>query len=173
MKTHYRKVFDSPYLSAADITQPTILTIKKVTQEKDKTKKSKDTFNTAYFVETELREGEKLKPLILNAINSKTMKALCPTEDHPNGSPFVEDWANTKITVYVEKNIRFGRDIVDGLRINTVSPVVTLPTITKGSKLFKSAVAAYKRDDNFNAVLERATISVELQEEIKALCNAA
>ena len=166
MKTHYRKVFDSPYLSAADITQPTILTIKTVTQEKDKTKKTKDTFNTAYFVETELREGEKLKPLILNAINSKTIKAL-------TDSAYIEDWVNIPVTVYVEKNIRFGRDIVDGLRISTTSPVVTLPVITKGSKLFNNAVAAYKRDGNFNAVLERATIATELQDEIKALCNAA
>ncbi|HFG9918056.1 TPA: hypothetical protein ACGHLE_004722, partial [Salmonella enterica subsp. enterica serovar Warragul] len=46
-KTHYRKAFDSPYLSSADIVEPTILTIARVALESDKTKKTKDVFNTA------------------------------------------------------------------------------------------------------------------------------
>lgn len=54
-KTHYRKAFDSPYLSSADIVEPTVLTIARATLENDKTKKSKDVFNTAYFEERELR----------------------------------------------------------------------------------------------------------------------
>jgi hypothetical protein len=41
-KTHYRKVFNSPYLSSADITGPTVLTIARVSQDVDKTKKTKD-----------------------------------------------------------------------------------------------------------------------------------
>ena len=64
-KTHFRKAFDLPYLSSADIVEPTILTIARVSLETDKTKKTKDVFNTAYFVERELRPGEKLKPMIL------------------------------------------------------------------------------------------------------------
>ena len=47
------------------------LTIDRVVLEPDQTKKTKDYFNTAYFVETEIRSGEKLKPMILNATNSK------------------------------------------------------------------------------------------------------
>lgn len=109
-KTHFRKAFDSPYLSSADIVGPTVLTVSRVTLEPDKTKKSKDKFNTVYFVETELRQGEKLKPMILNATNSKTMKEL-------TGSSWIEDWAGIQITVYVEHGVRFGRDTVDGLRI--------------------------------------------------------
>lgn len=64
-KTHYRKAFDSPYLSSADIVEPTVLNIKCVRLEADKTKKTKDVFNTAYFVEREIRQGETLKPMIL------------------------------------------------------------------------------------------------------------
>ena len=75
-KTHYRKAFDSPYLSSADIVESTVLTIKYVALEKDRTKKTPELFNTAHFVEKELRPGEKLKPMILNATNSKTMKSI-------------------------------------------------------------------------------------------------
>ena len=70
-KTHYRKAFNSPYLSSADIVGPTILTIANVQLSGDQTKKTKDVFNTAHFVEKQLRPGEPLKPMILNAHNSK------------------------------------------------------------------------------------------------------
>src|SRR5690606_25043742 len=108
--THYRKVFDSPYLSSMDVVDPITLTIARVTQEADKTKKSKETFNTAYFAEKFIRDGEKLKPMILNATNSKTMAKLV-------GSPFIEDWTGVRVTVYVERGIKFGHDKVDGLRL--------------------------------------------------------
>lgn len=114
-KTHYRKAFDSPYLSAADIVWPTTLTIKRVALEADKTKKTRDLFNTAFFVETEIRPGEKLKPMILNSTNSKTLKQL-------TGSAFIEDWAGQAITVYVDANVRFGKETVEGLRISPFTP---------------------------------------------------
>src|SRR6478752_3242877 len=114
-KTHYRKAFDSPYLSSADIVEPTVLTVSYVALEIDRTKKTKDSFNTAHFAEKELRAGEKLKPMILNASNSKTMKALA-------GSAFIEDWQNIRITVYVDHNVRFGKETVEGLRISPHAP---------------------------------------------------
>ena len=114
-KTHYRKAFNSPYLSSADIIGPTDLTISHVTLKGDESKKSKDVFNTAYFVEKELRKGEKLKPMILNATNSKTLYTL-------TGSHFLEDWQNVRVRIYVQDNIRFGRDTVEGLRIDHRPP---------------------------------------------------
>ncbi len=48
-QTHYRKAFKSPYLSSADIVEPTVLTIKYVKLEQDKTKKTKDDFNQKYM----------------------------------------------------------------------------------------------------------------------------
>jgi hypothetical protein len=151
-KTHYRKAFDSPYLSSADITQPTVLTILKVTLEPDKTKKTKDNFNTAYFVEKEIRPGEKLKPMILNATNSKTMK-------HLTGTPFIDDWNNITVTVYVDENVRFGRDTVEGLRISTEKATKEKPELLPGTPAWKNAIAAYRRDNNFDAIEKRVRIS--------------
>lgn len=113
-KTHYRKAFHSPYLSSADITEPTILTISHVVFESDKTKKTKESFNTAYFVEKEIRQGEPLKPMVLNATNSKALAGIAQ-------SPFLEDWKNIQIIVQVQSGIRFGKEVVDGLRISKVS----------------------------------------------------
>jgi hypothetical protein len=109
-KTHYRKAFDSPYLSSADIVDPVVLTIKRVTLEPDRTKKTKDEFNTAWFSERELRPGEPLKPMILNATNSKMLATL-------TGSKWIDDWVNVCVTVYVDAHVRFGKETVEGLRI--------------------------------------------------------
>lgn len=110
-KTHYRKAFDSPYLSSADIVDPVVLTIKRVTLEQDRTKKTKDAFNTAWFVERELRPGEPLKPMILNATNSKTLARL-------TGSKWIDDWQNVAVTVFVDQHVRFGKETVEGLRLD-------------------------------------------------------
>lgn len=161
-KTHYRKAFDSPYLSSADITEPTVLTVKCVTLEPDKTKKTKDKFNTAYFVETELRPGEKLKPMILNATNSKTMRMI-------TGSSFIDDWNNVRVTVYVDPNVRFGKEILEGLRIRPAQQRSTLTP--EQAKAWNNAKAAYRRDGNLDAVLARVDMSEEHQQQLMDECR--
>lgn len=162
-KTHYRKAFNSPYLSAADITEPTVLTIKKVALDADKTKKTKEAFNTAYFVEKEIRAGEPLKPMILNAGNSKTIKAL-------SGSAFIEDWVNLRVTVFVDHSVRFGKDTVEGLRISTLVPELR-KTITPEMPAWANAKAAYLRDGNLKAVLSKVDISKAHQEQLITECS--
>lgn len=157
-KTHYRKAFNSPYLSSADIVDSTELTIKCVSLEEDKTKKTKDLFNTAYFVEKEIRPGETLKPMILNVHNSQIMKVL-------TGSPFIDDWLNVRVTIYVDSNVRFGRDTVEGLRISPNKPEKKQLT-PENKTLWDNAKAAYKRDKNLDAVLKRVAISEENQRKI-------
>lgn len=153
-KTHYRKAFKSPYLSSADIVGETILTVSHVRLEGDQTKKTKDMFNTAYFVEKEIRQGETLKPMILNATNSKMMQKI-------TGLHFLEDWINVQVCIYVDPNVRNRGEIVEGLRIK---PAPKRSEITKQNKQnWENAKVAYLRDGNFDAVLQRANISEENQ----------
>ena len=159
-KTHYRKAFNSPYLSSADIVEPTILTISHVTLEKDKTKKTKDDFNTAYFAEKEIRHGEILKPMILNATNSRTMKNL-------TGSAFIEDWSNIQVVIYVDSNVRFGRDNVEGLRISPEPPSIK-KDLQPGTPAFDNAVKAYIRDGNLEKVVARVNVSEDVRQQIIA-----
>ena len=164
-KTHYRKAFNSPYLSSADIVEPTVLTIKCVKLEIDQTKKTKDMFNTAYFVEPSLRPGEPLKPMILNAHNSKTVKNL-------TGSPYIDDWNNIPVTIYVDPSVKFGRDVVEGLRISS-EPPRQRKVLAKNSPAWTHAIAAFKRDGNLDAVKARCDVPPELEEEIKAEANVS
>lgn len=159
-KTHYRKAFNSPYLSSADVVEPTVLTIVKVELLPDKSNKSKDLFNTAFFKEKEIRQGEELKPMILNAGNSRTMKKL-------TGSAFIDDWKNVPVTVYVDSNVRFGRDTVEGLRISTELAKATKPELMPNTEAWDRAVVAYKRDKNFAAIEKHMIVSNENKEAIK------
>ena len=162
-KTHYRTAFQSEYLSSADIVESTVLTISKVVLEPDHTKKTKDLFNTAYFVEKEIRPGEKLKPMILNAHNSKVMSNLA-------GSKFIDDWVNVPVVIYVDSNVRFGKETVEGLRISPMKPEKKYLT-PENAKAWEGAKSAYKRDGNLDAVLKRMDMTEENQAKLIAECE--
>ncbi len=153
-QTHFRKAFNSPYLSSADIVGDTTLTVQKVLLEPDKTKKTKDSFNTMYFVEKEIRKGEALKPMILNSINSKMVNSII-------GNPYIETWKDIQIVVFVDHNVKMMGATVEGLRLR---PAPKRKAITKQNPNgWKNATAAYLRDGNFDAVLLKADISQENQ----------
>lgn len=138
-KTHYRKAFKSPYLSSADITEPTVLTIAFVKLELNKTKQDQKMLNTAYFVEREIRKGEQLKPMVLNATNSKMLSNI-------TNSPFLEDWQNIQVVVQVVKGIKFGRESVDGLRISQVTHAQKIQTPTEQE--YQQALASIDHAEN-------------------------
>jgi hypothetical protein len=111
-KTHYRKVFKSDHLGVADLEDYTeaghnlVFTIRCVKQEIGvKVAGRKIDANIAYFV-------EKVKPLVVNATNSKTMREL-------TGSPFVEDWSNTTIQLYIDSTAKLKGEVVGGVRISS------------------------------------------------------
>jgi hypothetical protein len=116
-------------------------------------------------VEKELRPGEKLKPMILNATNSKTMKML-------TGTPFIEDWQNVPITVYVDSNVKFGKESVEGLRISPRAPERRMLTPNQ-AKAWANAKAAFLRDGNLESVLARVGMSEEHQRQLMDECQEA
>jgi len=123
MKTHFKKAFNSPYLSSADITEPTVLTIKCVKFEPNKAGRKDEAHNTAYFTEKEIRPGETLKPMVLNVTNCKVLTKM-------TGSPFIDDWQNVRVSIYVDTSVKFGRDMVEGLRISPKAPPAPIPPAT-------------------------------------------
>ncbi len=115
-KTHYRKVFKSDHLGVADLEEfleegkSLVFTIKHVKQEYGATVAGrKGDFNIAYFVED-------IKPLVLNSINSSRVKGFA------NGSPFVEDWNNIAIELYIDSMVKMKGQIVGGVRIKNKQP---------------------------------------------------
>jgi hypothetical protein len=152
-KTHYRKAFNSPYLGSADIVEPQVFTTSHVALEPHKVnKKAGEFFNTCYFKDAEIRPGEKMKPMILNATNSKMMAEL-------SGSKFIDDWGGIRLMIYVDPNVKqIGGGTGDGLRIR---PAPQRQAIVPGSPLWEGAKRAFARDGNLDKVKAKADISPE------------
>jgi len=117
-KTHYRKVFKSDHLGSADLEEfieekkPLVFTIKEVRQEYGtKVAGRSIDANIAYF-------EEKIKPLVLNATNSKIVKLLA------GGSPFVQDWKGVCLELYIDKMVKMKGEVVGGVRIKEKAPTI-------------------------------------------------
>lgn len=115
MKTHWKKLTNPDYLGAYALEEDKdiVLTIGYVREEKvTGTDGKKDDCVVCHF-------SERVKPMILNATNMKTITKLL-------GTPYIEDWAGHKIQIGIEKVKAFG-DVVDALRVRKFLPVENKP----------------------------------------------
>lgn len=118
-KHHYRNVFKSDHLGSADLEDlieqghNLCFTIKEVKQEFGaKVAGKKGDFNIAYFVEN-------IKPLVLNATNSKVIKSFA------GNNPFVENWKNIPVELYIDENVRaVSGGTTQGVRIRPIQPQI-------------------------------------------------
>lgn len=132
-KTHYRKVFKSDHLGIADIEEMIeekknlVFTINEVRQEFGvKVAGKEGNHNIAYFV-------EKIKPLVLNSTNSKIIRSLC------KNSPFVEDWKNVRVELYIDENVKMKGEIVGGVRIKPYQPIEKIEIPEEIKKMVREA----------------------------------
>ena len=113
-KTHWKKLENPDYLGAYALqpNQDLIVQIKSVGQEEvyNPTNNKKETCTVAHFMD------QKIKPMILNVTNCKTISKLYDT-------PYIEDWAGKYISIYIAKVKAFG-ETVDALRIRSKVPTV-------------------------------------------------
>lgn len=133
-KTHWKKTFDSSYLGSCDLEDGKDLkaVIKCVTVQKVKNTDGKEQErNVATFTDP------KLKPMVLNVTNCKTIKKFA-------GSPYINDWNNIAVQIYVKDDIRAFGEVTDGLRIRDKQPVMTKPKLEKGSTAYSGVVAKIK-----------------------------
>lgn len=110
--THWKKLTNPDYLGAYALEpgQDLIVTIKSVANEVVVgADGKKETCSVMRF-------KENVKPLVLNATNSKTITKLLKT-------PYIEEWAGRKIQLYVEKNVKAFGDVVDAIRVRQFLPV--------------------------------------------------
>lgn len=61
-----------------------------------------------------LRFREAVKPLILNVTNSKTIAKLYGRD--------ADGWIGKRIALYFDPNVRFGRELVGGVRVKAPAP---------------------------------------------------
>lgn len=175
-KNHYRKVFKSDHLGVADLEEfmeegrPLVFTVKETRQFLiDPNIKNSGVVvagkriscNVAYFIEP-------IKPMVLNATNSKIMQSF-----HKDKSPMVEDWNNMTIELYVDKGVKMKGEVVGGIRIRAIQPVINKvkPIFTEAN--FEKAHAAKASIDKIKEIysitpeMERAYVNFATEKELQ------
>lgn len=119
--THWKKLRHPDYLGvyALDPDKDLIATIGIVKNEMvTGSDGKKEDLTVAHFKESDI------KPMILNATNSKTIEKLAKT-------PYIERWSGLRIQIYADYNIRLGKETVEGLRIRPTLPPPEKPVCSK------------------------------------------
>lgn len=163
-KTHYRKVFKSDHLGVADLEdlieegkKRLVFTIKEVKQELGvMVAGRKGNFNIAYF-------KENIKPLVLNATNSKVVKSF--TKDK---SPFVEDWKNIIIELYIDPSVKMKGDIVGGVRIKPNQPQISKPELTPSmTDEWNRAIKHLQNNGTISDIKKRYSLTINNEKKLK------
>ena len=111
---HWKKsVSDPRFLCDADLVgQPEIIaTVSHASMEEVRNGMEVSQKVALYF------EEKSVKPMVMNKTNSKTMAKLAK-------SPMMEQWRGTMVQIYYDPTIKFGRDVVGGVRIRPFAPNV-------------------------------------------------
>ena len=110
--THWKKLTNPDYLGSYALTpgEDLIVTIASVANE---TVTGTDGKKETCMV---MRFQENVKPMVLNATNSKTITKLLKT-------PYIEYWKGRKIQIFVQEGIKAFGEVVDALRIRPFLPV--------------------------------------------------
>lgn len=110
-KTHWKKLHNPDYLGAYALNpgQDLTATIQQVKNEiVTGPDGKKEECTVMHFSEKDI------KPMIMNATNSKTVHKLLKT-------PYIEEWTGSKIQIYID-NVRAFGETVEALRIRPFHP---------------------------------------------------
>jgi hypothetical protein len=152
--THWKKLTNPEYIGAYSL-QPGEERVVQILSVGRKMVKGTDGKETECTVAN--LKGE--KPFILNKTNCKTLTKVA-------GSPFIENWVNLKITIYVDAVKAFG-DVVDALRIRSIKP--QLPSLSPSSPKWDGAIEALSTGKTTIEAIEKA---YSLSPESKKLLEA-
>lgn len=121
-KTHWKKLTDPDYLGEHNMFNGEELTLtiaKAISEEVYNRQKGKST------KEGVLTFKETNKKLVLNKTNSKMIARLYK-------SKAIEDWAGKRITLFYDTTVKFGRELVGGVRVRPIIPAPQKVTLKCG-----------------------------------------
>lgn len=156
-KTHWKKLQHPDYIGAYELMDGTpnkelTVTITKVAREQITGADGKKEECTVCYL-----HGQ--KPMILNSTNQKVMQKLFD-------SPYIEDWAGKKMTLYVARVKAFG-DTVDALRVRPTAP--KLPELTPTHEKWQGAMTALKAGNTtIDAIRKNYILSSENEKLLTA-----
>ena len=132
-KTHWKSTMNPDYLGSWSFEEgeERNLKIKKASLGKVKSVGGREDTCIIAYMETGL-------PMIMNATNSKMITLF-------TGQPYIEDWNDVMITVYVDHGVKYQGSIIDGLRIKDEQPKGSAPIVVKEKPILKKDSDEYKK----------------------------
>jgi hypothetical protein len=151
-KTHYKKckdkdpnLFGSHELMNDDLSYREMdVTLTSVVWEYREIMGSKQKKKFANFKE--------IKSIVVNAEISAVLKDIF-------NSPFLEDWKNKRVTLYVKKGVKYMGELYDVIRIKTQLP--TLPQLTPESNKWQGCVDKLKNGTSIETIKGYFTLTAE------------
>jgi hypothetical protein len=156
-KTHWKKVFNSDFLGSCDLEDGKDLkaVIKNVLVKKVKNTDGKEQDrNVAYFTDSAI------KPMVLNATNCKVVKKFAK-------SPYINDWNNIPVQIYIKDDVRAFGDVTEGLRIRDFQPVMQRPKLSPSSPAWNHAVTYLKGAGTMEEIKKKYDLSESDEEKLK------
>jgi hypothetical protein len=157
-KVHWKKVFNSDYLGSCDLEDKNDLKaiIKNVVIKKVKNTDGKETErNIAIFTDP------KLKPMVLNATNCKIMKKFAK-------SPYIDDWNNIPVQIYVKDDVKAFGDITEGLRLRDFQPSFNKPKLTRNNEAaWTGAIEFLKNKGTLEEIRKKYELTVQDGEQLQ------
>lgn len=158
-KTHWKKVFNKDYLGACDLDDnkdlKAIIKHVEIREIKD-TNGTASKRNIAVFTTS-------IKPMVLNVSNCKLLKKFAK-------SPYIEDWKNIAVQIYVKDDVKAFGEITEGLRFRDFQPKFEKPELKPNTPQWDNAIAYLKKNGTIPKIEEKWAISndnrIKLQEDV-------
>jgi hypothetical protein len=160
-KTHWKKVFNSDYLGSCDLEDGADLKaiIKLVSVQPVKNTDGKDQDrNVATFTDP------KIKPMVLNATNCKVVKKFAK-------SPYINDWVNIPVQIFVKDDIKAFGDLIDGLRLREFQPKFEKPNLTPDNTAWAKAVDYLKKGNKVEKIKETWSLTEANEKKLLELAK--
>lgn len=155
-QTHWKKLENPDYIGAYSLEngKDLTVTIEKVVREMiTGTGGKKEECSVAYL------KGQ--KPMILNRTNQKMIAKVLNT-------PYIEEWENKSISIYIAHIKAFGEDNVECLRVRPTAPVVNLPALKETDKTnFDKVVSALKNGFTIEQIKTKWSLSATVEQLLK------
>jgi len=145
-KTHWREFHPTDYIGAYafDPGEEKVLTIKEAHHGRVEGEKGKaEDCLVVHWKEADV------KPMIVNVTNSKAISKVA-------GSPYIEDWAGTAVSLYTTEVKSFGGEMVEGVRIRQTAPKIEKPILTPKHPKWDKAVQALSEEKTTIAAIRKS-----------------
>ena len=98
---------------------------------------------------------------MLNATNARIVKAF------NNNSPFVEDWDNTIVELYINSDVKMKGETTGGVRIRQVQPRTTKPELLPNTEIWNNAIDYLQKGGNIESITNKYKLTAKNLEALK------